>query len=65
MAKTFDFLLKLLLKTCLLFRFSEDAFNTGSSPSTWSVDAAGRVGASLIPLTSDTTDVIDGSRISD
>lgn len=35
MAKTYDYLFKLLLigdsgvgKTCLLFRFSEDAFNT-------------------------------------
>lgn len=35
MAKTYDYLFKLLLigdsgvgKTCILFRFSEDAFNT-------------------------------------
>ena len=39
MAKTYDYLFKLLLigdsgvgKTCLLFRFSEDAFNTTFIP---------------------------------
>lgn len=53
MAKTYDYLFKLLLigdsgvgKTCVLFRFSEDAFNS-TFISTIGSGASGRPGSGL------------------
>lgn len=50
MAKTYDYLFKLLLigdsgvgKTCILFRFSEDAFNTTFISTIGESDTAGKV----------------------
>ncbi|TWW67545.1 Ras-related protein [Takifugu flavidus] len=69
MAKTYDYLFKLLLigdsgvgKTCLLFRFSEDAFNTTFistiGPCSLRMLTADRVGALLKRFTYDTAYVI-------
>lgn len=57
MAKTYDYLFKLLLigdsgvgKTCLLFRFSEDAFNTTFISTIGQFPGSARLGSARMGL---------------